>query len=85
MKALIRPNRYYRHLSAIDVDMHVLAIKYAGTRYLKLKVAWVSQRNHELVHSLDSVKLMREDLNMWREVEMHTHVPLSARNQEAEK
>ena len=67
---LIRKGCTYRHVACIDVDMHVLAIKYLGPDYFKLKVCWVYQRNPwMIIDQPGTVKLMRKDLCNWRGVE----------------
>lgn len=65
----IRKGGTYRHISCLDVDMHVLAIKYIGERYFKLKVVWVNRHSpHILIEQPGQVKLMFSDLPKWKEV-----------------
>ena len=60
----IRKGWTYRNRNCIDLDMHVVAIKYLGLDYFKLEVAWVN-RHHPHILIPDNVKLFRKDLKNW--------------------
>lgn len=62
----ITRGRTYRHTSCLDVDMHIVAIRYLGPDYFKLKVVWVSQRDPNIFwEQPGQVKLYRKHLKNW--------------------
>jgi len=42
-------NRTYRCASMLDVDIHVLAIKYIGKDYIKMRVCFPYRHNPDMV------------------------------------
>lgn len=63
----LRKGKTYRHMSCLDVDMHVLAISYVADTYFVIKPVWVN-RDHGYLFSDSAKRLYFKDLWKWKEV-----------------
>lgn len=68
----ITKGAFYRHKSSLDMDIEVVSILELGTNYVKLKVRFVSSRDHNLMFwpECTTIKILSKDYPMWDEVEM---------------
>ncbi len=63
----MRSGNLYRHISTLDTDLYVHAVKYAGPRYIKVQASIVYRKDH-YVFERKVFLIKREDLWKWNYV-----------------
>ena len=64
---MLLKNRTYRVENMLDVDIHVLGIKYIDKDYFKIKVCYVYRNNpSEVIMDNGVYKLYFEDFKRWK-------------------
>lgn len=66
---MIKKGSTYRVDNMLDVDIHVLAIKYIGKDYLKIKVCFPYRRNpNEIIMDEQIHTVTYKNLKRWKEL-----------------
>jgi hypothetical protein len=63
----MKKGKYYRHSLAKDLDIFVIKLIGGNDVYLTLRVAYIHRMSGE-VFGLDKIKILRKDLNEWKEL-----------------